>query len=77
MVYLFYLAAGLIVYWPVMRAGFYGDDWMFLDVVSKAQNALVAFANVWAPDTREEFSGIFDFETVFEREYPWNSAPPA
>ena len=28
-------------------------------------------------DTREEFSGIFDFETVFEREYPWNSAPPA
>jgi uncharacterized repeat protein (TIGR04138 family) len=25
-------------------------------------------------DTREEFSGIFDFETAFEREYPWNSA---
>ena len=28
-------------------------------------------------DSREEFSGIFDFETVFEREYPWNPAPPA
>ena len=25
-------------------------------------------------DTKEEFSGIFDFETAFEREYPWNSA---
>ncbi len=25
-------------------------------------------------DTKEEFSDIFDFETAFEREYPWNSA---
>ena len=25
-------------------------------------------------DTREEFIGLFDFETAFEREYPWNSA---
>jgi uncharacterized repeat protein (TIGR04138 family) len=25
-------------------------------------------------DTREEFADIYDFETAFEREYPWNSA---
>ena len=25
-------------------------------------------------DTREEFVGLFDFETAFERDYPWNCA---
>ena len=25
-------------------------------------------------DTREEFAGLFDFETAFERDYPWNCA---
>ncbi len=25
-------------------------------------------------DTREEFANLFDFETAFEREYPWDSA---
>ncbi len=25
-------------------------------------------------DTREEFAGLFDFETALERDYPWNSA---
>ena len=28
-------------------------------------------------DTREEFSGVFDFETAFERDYPWNASPLA
>lgn len=28
-------------------------------------------------DTREEFIGLFDFESAFERDYPWNSAHPA
>lgn len=23
-------------------------------------------------DTREEFSGVYDFEHAFERDYPWN-----
>ena len=25
-------------------------------------------------DTREEFADLYDFETAFEREFPWNSA---
>ena len=25
-------------------------------------------------DTREEFAHLFDFETAFERDYPWNCA---
>ena len=25
-------------------------------------------------DTREEFADIFDFESAFDREYPWNAA---
>ncbi|HUO51249.1 MAG TPA: Minf_1886 family protein [Gemmatimonadaceae bacterium] len=25
-------------------------------------------------DTREEFSGLFDFDQAFEREYPWSAA---
>ena len=24
-------------------------------------------------DTREEFAGLFDFETAFVRDYPWNA----
>lgn len=27
-----------------------------------------------ANDTREEFSGLFDFGQAFEREYPWSAA---
>ncbi|MBA3340593.1 MAG: hypothetical protein H0T48_02030 [Gemmatimonadaceae bacterium] len=27
-----------------------------------------------ANDSREEFLEVFDFERVFERDYPWNSA---
>jgi uncharacterized repeat protein (TIGR04138 family) len=25
-------------------------------------------------DTRDEFAGVFDFDTAFERDYPWNCA---
>jgi uncharacterized repeat protein (TIGR04138 family) len=25
-------------------------------------------------DTRDEFVGVFDFDTAFERDYPWNCA---
>ena len=25
-------------------------------------------------DTKEEFAGIYDFETAFDRDYPWNPA---
>jgi uncharacterized repeat protein (TIGR04138 family) len=25
-----------------------------------------------ATDTRDDFAGVFDFEDVFDREYPWN-----
>ena len=25
-------------------------------------------------DTREEFSGVYDFSGAFERDYPWNAA---
>jgi uncharacterized repeat protein (TIGR04138 family) len=25
-------------------------------------------------DTRDEFIGVFDFDTAFERDYPWNCA---
>lgn len=28
-------------------------------------------------DTRDDFADVFDFETVFERDYPWNGAPAA
>jgi len=28
-------------------------------------------------DTREEFAGLYDFETAFERDYPWNIAHQA
>jgi uncharacterized repeat protein (TIGR04138 family) len=28
-------------------------------------------------DTRQEFMDIFDFDTAFERDYPWNSAQRA
>ena len=27
-----------------------------------------------AADTREDFADIFDFETAFERDYPWHGA---
>ena len=25
-------------------------------------------------DTREEFAGVYDFESAFDRDYPWNAA---
>lgn len=28
-------------------------------------------------DTKEEFAGIYDFETAFERDYPWDFAHQA
>jgi uncharacterized repeat protein (TIGR04138 family) len=28
-------------------------------------------------DTRDEFIGVFDFDTAFERDYPWNCASRA
>jgi uncharacterized repeat protein (TIGR04138 family) len=28
-------------------------------------------------DTRDEFAGVFDFDTAFERDYPWNCAHQA
>ena len=28
-----------------------------------------------ATDTREDFVSVFDFDTAFERDYPWNRAP--
>lgn len=28
-------------------------------------------------DTRDEFAGLYDFESAFERDYPWNSADRA
>jgi uncharacterized repeat protein (TIGR04138 family) len=27
-----------------------------------------------AQDTRDEFVGVFDFDSAFERDYPWNCA---
>ena len=30
-----------------------------------------------ATDTRDDFAGVFDFEKVFDRNYPWNAAPAA
>lgn len=41
-----YLVIGLAAFAPVMHAGFMADDWFFLNAVSKADNALVAFM-VW------------------------------
>ncbi|HLA91563.1 MAG TPA: Minf_1886 family protein [Gemmatimonadaceae bacterium] len=28
-------------------------------------------------DSREDFAAVFDFEEVFDRDYPWNAAPAA
>ena len=30
-----------------------------------------------AQDTRDEFVGVFDFDSAFERDYPWNCAHQA
>ena len=30
-----------------------------------------------AQDTRDEFAGVFDFDSAFERDYPWNCAHQA
>jgi hypothetical protein len=47
-----YLVVGLIAFAPILHVGFMGDDWMFLDVVSKGRNALVIFAPLNARYTR-------------------------
>ena len=47
-----YLVIGLIAFAPILHVGFMGDDWMFLDVVSKGKNALVTFAPLNARYTR-------------------------
>ena len=39
-----YAVAGIAAYWSILGAGFLGDDWMFLDLIERAKNALVAFA---------------------------------
>lgn len=26
-------------------------------------------------DSRDDFAGVFDFDTAFDRDYPWNGAP--
>lgn len=28
-------------------------------------------------DSRDDFAAVFDFDTAFERDYPWNGAPLA
>ena len=38
-----YLVIGLAAFAPILHAGFMADDWFFIDVVSKADNAMVAF----------------------------------
>jgi uncharacterized repeat protein (TIGR04138 family) len=34
----------------------------------------LGFLVTQANDTREEFAGLYDFETAFVRDYPWNLA---
>jgi hypothetical protein len=47
-----WLVIGLAAYWPILRVGFLGDDWMFLDLVSRAHNASVLFAPLNSRYTR-------------------------
>jgi hypothetical protein len=39
-----WLALGLAAYWTILAVGFLGDDWMFLDLISRAKDASVLFA---------------------------------
>lgn len=47
-----YLVTGLLAFATVLSVGFLGDDWFFLDVIAKADNALVSFAVFNARFTR-------------------------
>ncbi len=47
-----YLVTGLLAFAPILSVGFLGDDWFFLDVIAKADNALVSFAVFNARFTR-------------------------
>jgi hypothetical protein len=47
-----FLAIGVAAFAPILGTGFLGDDWMFLDLVSRAENASVVFAPLNARYTR-------------------------
>jgi hypothetical protein len=47
-----FLVIGLAAYAPILGTGFLGDDWMFLDLVSRAEDASVAFAPLNSRYTR-------------------------
>lgn len=47
-----YACVGLIAFWPVMHAGFIGDDWEFLEMVSRAPGWTIAFAPLQGRFTR-------------------------
>jgi hypothetical protein len=47
-----YTVIGLLAFASILHVCFLGDDWMFLDLISRAKNALVVFAPLNARFTR-------------------------